>query len=293
MSYDLYLASPTLTREAFARHFYGRRNYNDAAFYANEDTGVYFSFEFFEADESDDPDTPEFLRAPHVAFNLNFFRPHAFALEAEPEVAALVAAFGCAVHDPQIDGAGDGPYSRESFLNGWNHGNAFGYRAIAGERGIGDALVAEDDLIERVWAWNYNIETQRDAVGEIAFLPRISWAKSKRDGAAIAYGVWGEGVLMAFPECATHALLAREKRGLFSGKGMDTKLVPIAEVARWPGCVWRDTPQGRFLFAPERLPPSSQVLGAFKGSFAGLEAVAKPVPFDHVLDASLIAKAKS
>jgi hypothetical protein len=292
MSYDLYLSSPTLTREAFAKYFSGRKRYNDAAFYANEDTGVYFSFEFFQPDQSEDPETPELLRSAHVAFNMNFFRPHAFALEAEPEVTALIAAFDCAIFDPQMEGAGDGAYSRESFFKGWNTGNAFGYRAIAGERGAGDALVADDGLIERVWLWNYNRAGAQQAFGEAAFLPRISWAKSKRDGGAVTYGVWGEGVLMAFPECASHALLAREKRGFFAGKGMEAKLVPLDEVARWPGCAWRDTPQGRLLLAPERAPPSAQVLKSFTGSFAGLEAAAKPVAFDHVLNASLIAQAR-
>ena len=123
MSYDLFLKSnaAALDADGFEAYFDTRPNYtvnNGQAFYENEDTGVYFSFDY----ASDEAET--------VAFNLNYFRPHFFGLEAAPEVAAFISAFNLNIHDPQTDGMGDGPFSVEGFLRGWNAGNRFGYRAV-------------------------------------------------------------------------------------------------------------------------------------------------------------------
>lgn len=71
MSYDLYLASPQLSREAFTHYFEGRPRYQGPGAYANEDTGVYFSFHFDDEGIRDD-EAPEALRAPHAEFNLNY-----------------------------------------------------------------------------------------------------------------------------------------------------------------------------------------------------------------------------
>jgi hypothetical protein len=302
MSYDLYLSSPQLNSETFVRYFEGRPHYEDGGWYANADTGVYFSFDFCEpdADVASDPEAPEVLRAPHVAFNMNFFRPHIFGLEAAPEVAAFVAAFDCTIHDPQDEGMGDGAYSIEGFLRGWNFGNVFGYRVVRQHPGASDAMIdvmiADDALIEGVWRWNLHREASQSSFGEDRFLPRVSWAKRLSDGSPVAFALWSKGVPTAIPECATHALLAREPRwrltSLFSAKKseLETKLVPIEEVAVLAGCAWSETPVGRLLLAPIQMAPPSAVLSAFEGGFAGIETVATPFATDHVLNASLIAE---
>src|SRR5687767_8514009 len=86
MSYDLMLAGgrggKKLDKKSFAAHFKGRRNYEvgkGQAVYQNENTGVYFVF-----DEPADG---------FVAFNLNYFRPHVFGLEAAIELEAFAKAF--------------------------------------------------------------------------------------------------------------------------------------------------------------------------------------------------------
>lgn len=240
---------------------------------------------------------PEALRATHVAFNLNFFRPHVFGLEAEPEVAAFVAAFDCAIHDPQTDGMGDGAYSAEGFLRGWNVGNAFGYRSLRQHGTPADVMIAGDALIERVWRWNLHRKECQASFGEGHFLPLVSWAKRISDGSPIAYAVWTEGVPTAFPGFATHALLLREPRwrlrSLFGAKknSIETKLMPIGDVAALAGCGWNDTSAGRMLLAPILMPLPSAVISAFDGNFAGIDAVAELFAADHVLDASLMAEA--
>ena len=47
--------------------------------------------------------------------NLNYYRPHIFGMEAEPEVSGFVATFEPIIMDPQIGGMADGEYSRDGF----------------------------------------------------------------------------------------------------------------------------------------------------------------------------------
>ena len=99
MSYDLYFRSRSpgtrFSSEDFEAYFQPRHWYevkNSQAWYRNNDSGVYFVFEY------NDPDTDSETGAEHetesglfpVSFNMNYFRPHPFGLEAEPEVAAFV-----------------------------------------------------------------------------------------------------------------------------------------------------------------------------------------------------------
>lgn len=189
----------------------------------------------------------------------------------------------------------DGPYSSELFLSGWNTGNRFAYEIMTNDGAeSADAVVAADSDIERVWRWNLGRAALQPRFEELAFFPRVSWAKLS-DGSAAAFAVWGEGIAIALPECATHVLLAREPRraglaSLFKQplRDIETKLVSIADVGALDGCHWRDIDGVRVLLAPERVPPSRAVRAVFDGQFPGLEATASGIAFDHVLNASLM-----
>src|SRR6266481_6601745 len=105
MSYDLYFRSRTpgrmISQEQFTNYFRGRRHYEikeTQAWYSNDNTGIYFSMDFGEPGEtSEEGRDSSLLRA---SFNMNYFRPHVFGLEAEPEVAAFVDHFDSTVFDP-------------------------------------------------------------------------------------------------------------------------------------------------------------------------------------------------
>ncbi len=137
MSYDLWFRAANGTApgpEQVHQYFAGRPHYRmseQQAWYENETTGVYFSFELSDesgqADEEEDEQQRDVLP---VAFNINYFRPHVFGLEAEPELTAFVERFGLTVSDPQSDGMGDGAYSCEGFLRGYNAGNRFAHQAM-------------------------------------------------------------------------------------------------------------------------------------------------------------------
>src|SRR4051812_9742286 len=134
MSYDLYFQKKnqkSLSRQEFANYFSSRPHYkieNRQAIYENDDTGVYFIFEHNEAESLEKTEDPS-AYSPAILI-LNFLRPHIFALEAEPEVAAFVRQFGFTIADPQDDGNPGSTYDREAFLRGWNAGNKFAFNAI-------------------------------------------------------------------------------------------------------------------------------------------------------------------
>ena len=114
MSYDLYFTKPEITLQQFEDYFRRRDNYkveNAQAWYENEDTGVYFCFEFSDEDSKD-------LDFGKISFNLNFFRPHFFALEAEIEVKEFIDKFGFSINDPQNEGMAEGPFTKEGFIRG-------------------------------------------------------------------------------------------------------------------------------------------------------------------------------
>ncbi|MGA7187549.1 MAG: hypothetical protein WBY66_03520, partial [Candidatus Acidiferrales bacterium] len=91
--------------------------------YANPQTGVYFSFNF-EAPESPE-DAPRITGGyfdSGLSFNLNYNRPSYFGLEALPVVETLAARFALSVFDPQA--VGDEPklltdVRSESLVQSW------------------------------------------------------------------------------------------------------------------------------------------------------------------------------
>jgi hypothetical protein len=227
MSYDLNFSFPTpVARRDVEAWFRKRRNYevHDSAVYQNGDTGVYFVFNF-----ENDASQPDVLQ--RIAFNLNYFRPHVFGLEAEPEVRAFIERFEPQMDDPQSNGMGAGPYSTEGFLAGWNHGNAFGYQSILPQQKSQDGLVALPEAkFEAIWRWNHALPDVQSEFGESVFVPRIMMFKV--DGALRSVAVWGDGIPTLLPD-------------------VDAVLVYRDELAPKP--LFRQKVKDHCLIAPEQL----------------------------------------
>jgi hypothetical protein len=232
MSYDLFFRSRNtdsrFSSDDFVRYFTDRPHYQVSAtqaMYTNEDSGVYFSFDY-NADPVDAEEAADPAVLP-VAFNLNYFRPHPFALEAEPEVAGFVRAFDLTVSDPQTGGMGDGEYSKEGFLSGWNHGNAFGYRAIGTQQQERMFLTLPAARIEAAWRWNLDREARQHATGDHAFVPRIMFLDV--NGELLTTVAWGDGIPILLPVVDV-ILVARQQlapRGWFRAK-------PDVVMITWP-----------------------------------------------------------
>lgn len=111
MSYDLFLRprKVAIGKKDFEAYFQDRRFYDAEAghaAYSNEETKAYFSFEWVDARDDEEGELYP------IAFNINYFRPSYFIMEAEIEVSALVRAFDLVVDDPQWKGMGSVPGSR-------------------------------------------------------------------------------------------------------------------------------------------------------------------------------------
>lgn len=189
MSYDLFFSpeSEPISADQFTAYFSRRPHYtvNDGqAIYENEDTGVYFYFEYGDDDDG-------------VAFNLNYFRPHFFGLEAAPEVDAFVSAFSLSIEDPQNDGMGEGPFSIEGFLRGWNAGNRFGYHAILSSDNRPETYVYPTADLERVWNWNFHRHALQEEAGDTLFVPKYMFMKAR--GSARTAMVWPDACPIYLP----------------------------------------------------------------------------------------------
>jgi hypothetical protein len=318
MSFTLYLKPARFDREAIGRYFSKRSHYlrtqspDGAAhfFYENPDTGVYFSFWLEEnARENQDDSMARAERRPTVMCNINYFRPHVFALEAESEIAAFIERFECEMFDPQDEGMGEGPFLRDDFLHSYNTGNALGYCAVLAKAKLRnitrDYLVAETDDIGAVWSWNRNRARTQAAfedAGRDLFAPRLIWGKVKQTGQEIIFAIWAEDVSTAIPALATHVLLVRPTRRSilerFSAalkkteRPVEARLVPMSMLQGERDLHWEEGRMGQFLWAPAIRDAPPAIGQLFVGPFRPPRNIVASVAEDHVLNTELVIAAR-
>ncbi len=252
MRYDLFFTSPNIPEADFNAYFAGRPFYeltSGQAFYTNQETGVYFSFEYSEP-ESEGGEEP----GGSVAFNMNYYRPHYFALEAESEVTRFVGYFGCSIYDPQMDGMEEGPYSPEGFIKGWNAGNAFGYRAVLkSNKDQPPPFTKKTAELEAAWLWNFHRQKQQEDFGDDIFLPKIWYGLI--DGVFGSITMWPDAISCLFPEA-------------------DFYHIPRKEMA--PSRFLRGKQEDFCIVAKEDLPP--ELFESFKTHELGCSAYRLPRP---------------
>lgn len=295
MSYDLNLVPALWDAESVRAWFAGRPNYDvqgNEIGYLNRDTGVYFSARLFDAPADADVEEGG-PGAPFVAFNMNYARPHVFALEAEPEIGAFVEAFSCSVQDPQ-GAMGEGRWSPELFIAGWDAGNRFGYQVMT-ERGMEAGVRAAPGRIETAWRWNVAraaVQAAYNAGGRDVFTPMLMWTVAKSGGAVRTAATWTRGVATMIPAVAEAVILVRPgKPSLMSritgntGKlRADVALVPLAELVKAVDMEREPSPGGDVLVASGLNEVFDAAVRDF--AFAGNpRAVFDAVPPDRMLDA--------
>jgi hypothetical protein len=275
VSHDLFFQSrsgPKLDKKSFAAYFNGRRNYTVSkaqAVYENEDTGVAFIF-----------DAPE---DGMVAFNLNYFRPHTFGLEAAIELESFTKSLSLVVIDPQADGEPE-TFTTPKFLKAWNDGNRFGYRAMLSE--TTDPVHSwPSKRIRQVWDWNYNRHALQQKLGEDIFVPGIFAADI--DGQPLSVIVWPPECSIVLP--TVDALLVPcEQRGKLSE---EVALVKWSQISSWLGPFQEKAeglpryrldfdkwPKELKAFLETRRPPADQLNG---------------IALSDVLDSELVAEASA
>jgi hypothetical protein len=195
MSYDLWLRGKK--SPAWKDWFHKRANYSLQGKdfnYFNQKTGVYFHVTL----------------SDHIFFNINFARPDFFALEAAEELDALVLKFGLTVEDPQSDGMGEGPWSKEGFLRGWRYGNAFACTLNP------SGLRLPESLLTACWQWNRAIPVFQDDLSCLEMSPCFvpSVVLIRQGESAVPAVMWPDEMAVALPEVLGVLLLS----GADSGK---------------------------------------------------------------------------
>jgi hypothetical protein len=198
-SLDLYL-KPAVRRHHILQHLAARTHFSvekDHALYNNPNTGVYFFLRLRCA--------RNVLFQSNVIsaeFEVNYYRPSFFGIEAEREISAFVAAFQPQIHDPQIKGMGEGPYSPEGFLNGWNFGNVFAARNALSRRNVASMPA---DVLRAAWEWNYH-SAEHDWRNPNLFVPDIMFFRI--EGRTSRVVIWPEGMPALLPS-VDHVLVGR------------------------------------------------------------------------------------
>lgn len=229
MSYDLSLKprqGNEFSRADFLEYFESRRNYtvqDEQATYMNDATGIYFVFDFSEGD------APEFeasddARGAQLDFNLNYYRPHIFGLEAAIELSACVEHFNFTVDDPQLEGMGIGEYSDEGFLRGWNVGNAFAIKAIQNNSEYNAAALKTipDAELEKYWRWSFEREELYESLGVDVFVPRIFYFML--EGQLRTATVWTDAIPVALPRTELVVFYREKLQKKIFGFGKDNSI---------------------------------------------------------------------
>jgi len=280
VSYDLYVRGK-IDRDKVRTHFEerGYRVSEKQAFFENKATGVYWSFMF---DEDESP----------LAFNLNYFRPHVFGLEAEPELTELIEEFEFAIHDPQGE-MGEEAYSAEGFLRGWNDGNQIAHRAMAKADGAERPFAVPGARNAAVWRWNYVKEETLDHVVQLAgeipqcFAPTVMMMVPKGDRAVKTCVFWDLDMAVMIPEVDLVASIV--DRTLVAAPRADVVAL-LDRHSQWRA----DRPIGAGQW------PLGMAADLFEDTAPAtksrLEKLMRPIemariPTDHVLDEELVAEA--
>lgn len=196
MSYDLFFTQPDISLKEYLSYFKKRENYSlkeNKALYLNEDTGVYFWFDY-SYDKPKDPEAPE----GRISFEMNYYRPHFFALEAEIEIRAFVEYFNFEIFDPQIDGMGAPTFDSEGFLRGWNHGNDVSYKSFLQDKDQDREVSRPWDELEAIWHWNYHRKELQNKLGVNIFVPAIMFLQV--DSKLLSTVAWTDAVPTLIPQ---------------------------------------------------------------------------------------------
>jgi hypothetical protein len=209
MSYSLFLRfKPRPRLSDMLKYFASRKHYKTAGnrvSYQNEDTGVYFWLKLRCG-------WTVLLRKTVLTaeFEMNYYRPSFFGIEAERELSAFIAAFHPQIEDPQMEGMDQGPYSGEGFLRGWNFGNRFAVQQIVAKESDGKIATMPATALNAAWEWNHQIDDRRagrplrDYVSPIHF-----W---RIDGRVYRVIVWRDSTSILIPR-VDYVVVAKEVAG--------------------------------------------------------------------------------
>lgn len=188
---------------------------NTQWFYENEDTEVYFSFDYNELDENIEEDEEiepiENFDDTNFTFNLNFMRPSFFGLEAFKFVEQFCNDLNLFVLNPQSNS--EQPYKptiQEQF-DTWNKTNLWASKDHFKE--MQSCYLSEEDC-NKVWEYNSNRQNLQQKLGEGYFVPKIFFFKTKQTNEPFTLTIWTEHIPVVLPT-TDYILLTRQYKKFF------------------------------------------------------------------------------
>lgn len=302
MSYNLYFRSrrpgSEPTWEEFRSYFEERDKYcvsETEAFYENEATGVYFSFQEHDVEKSASShvdvrgDRP-YLELLPVTFTMNYFRPHIFGLEAECELSPFIEHFNLLVYDPQVEGMTDGIYTPQGFLKGWNSGNDFSYSALFSASYSTEIFALPTEKIEVYWRWNMahrELEGRYEERG--LFIPKIWYVYYRRKVCSVV--AWAEGIELALPmvDLILTTRTPSKLAGMFGAKAEQIMLKMSDLLPKLDGFERADDPHEHLLieFGGDAAKAQQELAKLFQGKHPTWGELRR-IPHDRILNEEIV-----
>jgi hypothetical protein len=281
MSHSLDLIfKPAIRRDRLLAHFSGRKHVTiaqDTVRYGSKDTGAYF---FVKLRCSRNLLLQRTVTAAET--EVNYVRPSFFGLEAEKEIAALVAAFRPQIFDSQIQGMGEGPYSTDGFLSGWNFGNLFSVRSILSSGSDPTLLSMPAEELRAAWMWNYR-RAELQTLWPHCFVPIIMIFRI--DGRLRRAVVWGEGMPVLLPRVDCVLVVPDGSRAKRIGLASWSEIVALAKRAGFDTA--KDPLELLYLVPPP-------AIADWVANIAPIdEAAIKQIPPSEIIDDEVIAAARA
>jgi hypothetical protein len=222
MSYDLYFYKhrDCKTTDSDIRSYLGERFQNtentDQFWYENEETGVYFSFEYNKPDLDDETlEGFEGFDNTNWMFNINFLRPQFFGLEAFPYVGGLINDLDLIVLNPQVGGDETlAKYSDKDLFENWSNINARHSSDFFKEY---ELYYLDLDKSNKSWEFNQNRLALQDKLGEMTFVPGIFYFKEHKTELISTLCVWPEHISTIIPR-VDYFIIQKKIKKLFGTK---------------------------------------------------------------------------
>lgn len=188
---------------------------NTQWFFENEDTEVYFSFDYnepypdIEVDGEAEP--IENFDDTNFTFNLNFIRPSFFGLEAFKFVEQFCYDLNLFVLNPQSNS--EQPYkpNRQEQFETWNKTNLWASKDHFKE--MQSCYLSEEEC-NKVWEYNSNRQNLQQKLGEGYFVPKIFFFKTKQTNEPFTLTIWTEHIPIVLPT-TDYILLTRQYKKFF------------------------------------------------------------------------------
>lgn len=187
-------------------------------FYHNEETGVYFTFEYCDSEENDDVEEMKFddFEDTGFAFNINYIRPQFFGKECFPIVDKLVEDLNLFILNPQGD-AEPQKHAKGTLFNEWADTNSRFSKSNFEKFGLS---YLEQEKSDYSWEFCFNRNKLQNKLGDNYFVPGIFYVKKNDSDEVVTLSVWPQNIPYVLPK-VDYILVQKKIRKLFRTKKED------------------------------------------------------------------------